>query len=107
MVSQNYSPSDNVSHPTPSPTDIESSPQTVHQLVEDDEEQVEDDKEGEEQEEISEVGGIMVAEMEPDDNFVSLEPPSQDQSEFGDDHFEATENWSSQVRIQTAIFFTH
>ncbi|XP_045036275.1 longitudinals lacking protein, isoforms A/B/D/L isoform X2 [Daphnia magna] len=42
--------------------------------------------------------GVMVAEMEPDDNFV---PVLADQgenidSEFGDDHFEATENWPSQ-----------
>lgn len=44
--------------------------------------------------------GVMVAEMEPDDNFVSVLDADQSEnidSEFGDDHFEATENWSSQV----------
>ncbi|XP_057378414.1 protein tramtrack, beta isoform-like isoform X2 [Daphnia carinata] len=42
--------------------------------------------------------GVMVAEMEPDDNFVSVITGQGENidSEFGDDYFEATENWSSQ-----------
>lgn len=42
--------------------------------------------------------GVMVAEMEPDDNFVPVLAGQGENidSEFGDDHFEATENWPSQ-----------
>jgi hypothetical protein len=35
--------------------------------------------------------------MEPDDPFVSAKPDENMDSEFGDDHFEATENWSYNV----------
>ena len=43
--------------------------------------------------------GVVVAEMVPDDHFVSVYGKRENymDSEFGDDHFEATENWSTQV----------
>jgi len=43
--------------------------------------------------------GVVVAEMEPDDPFVSVRHDENMDSEFGDDHFEATENWSYHVSL--------
>ncbi|XP_046654574.1 longitudinals lacking protein, isoforms A/B/D/L-like isoform X2 [Daphnia pulicaria] len=48
----------------------------------------------EEEDEEETEPGVFVAEMEPDDPFVSAKPDENMDSEFGDDHFEATENWS-------------
>ncbi len=53
------------------------------------------DEEEEDEEEME--PGVFVAEMEPDDPFVSVKHHENMDSEFGDDHFEATENWSYHV----------
>lgn len=89
---QQYPTSLDVPNITNSPTEIESLPSPEVQVSDPtgDEEQEEDEQAEE---------GVMVADMEPDDHFISVYA-KRDQnmdSEFGDDHFEATENWSSQV----------
>lgn len=101
---QQYPTSLDVPNVTNSPTEIESLPSPEVQIGdptineegegEEEEQELEHEPEPEQVEE-----GVMVAEMEPDDHFVSVYA-KRDQnidSEFGDDQFEATENWSSQV----------
>lgn len=72
-------------------------------LNEEEEEEPEQDEEEsvlrQEEEEEEMEPGVVVAEMEPDDPFVSVNSKHDENmdSEFGDDHFEATENWSYHV----------
>lgn len=78
-----------------SPVETVSSPPPAIQMNDATLSEEQEDEELEEQVE----GDVMVAEMEPDDHFVSVyaKRDLNMDSEFGDDHFEATENWSSQV----------
>jgi hypothetical protein len=61
----------------------------------------------EEEDEEETEPGVFVAEMEPDDPFVSAKPDENMDSEFGDDHFEATENWSYNVSFFFKLNFSH
>ena len=103
ISSGKYPNSVNTDESLPSPARSLSSPpmQVIEASLNEEEEPEHDEEEavlGQEEEEEMEPG-VVVAEMEPDDPFVSVNSKHDEnmETEFGDDHFEATENWSYNV----------
>ncbi len=105
LLPQQYPNSVDVPNPTTPSTEVRSPSPAIH-IVDASLNEVGEEVEDEDDEEEEEMEtGVVVAEMEPDDHFVSVYAKRDNNidSEFGDDHFEATENWSTQVSI-SAIF---
>lgn len=95
LISQYSDATTNENSTSPS-SETKSLKSPAHCMVE----TAENEVEGQEEEEIE--PGVMVAEMEPDDHFVSAYGKRDTVvPEFDDDQFEATEHWSSQVIFST------
>jgi hypothetical protein len=117
ISSGQYPSSVNTDDSSHSPTEARSvsSPppmQMMEALLNEEEEEPEQDEEErdlrQEEEEEEMEPGVVVAEMEPDDPFISVNSKHDENmgSEFGDDHFEATENWSYQVSFSMKMLVT-